>query len=282
MSAVERARHWPHPTFPGTDLLHARYVTYAFGRHRHAQYAIAVITHGLEEFDLRGTRHHAGPGTVAMVDPDTVHTGQAGNAGGWRYQVLYPDVDLMRSVARDIGGRGLPNFPQCTVNDSQAASALLRANAAAASGDRLASSEHTRAALGLLVHRYARMNHAGPAEPDAGLRRVAQTAAVLRDRLVGPPSLDELAALAGCSPFALIRAYRRHVGMPPHAYLTQCRVDRARALLADGADVASTAFEVGFADQAHLTRQFRRHVGVTPGRFARERRIVQESAWTRA
>jgi len=105
---------------------------------------------------------------------------------------------------------------------------------------------------------------------------------VLRDRLVSPPSLDELAELAGCSPFALIRAYRRHVGMPPHAFLTQCRIDRARALLAGGADVAATAFEVGFADQAHLSRQFRRHTGVPPGRYARERRIVQESTLPRA
>jgi len=282
VSAVERARHWPHPTFPATDLLHARYVTYAFGRHRHPQYAIAVITHGLEAFDLRGTRHHAGPGTVAMVDPDIVHTGQAGNLGGWRYQVLYPDVDLMRSVARDLGADGLPTFPQCTVDDPHVAAALLRAHAAAASGDRLASSELTRSALGLVVRRYARMAHAGPAEPGAGQRRVAETAAVLRDRLVSPPSLDELAELAGCSPFALIRAYRRHVGMPPHAFLTQCRIDRARALLAGGADIASTAFEVGFADQAHLTRQFRRHTGVPPGRYARERRIVQESTLPRA
>lgn len=276
-AAVERARHWPHPSLPGTDLLHARYVTYAFGRHRHPQYAIAVITGGVEAFDCRGTLHHAGPGTVAMVDPDTVHTGQAGTPDGWRYEVLYPGIDLMRSVARDLGADGVPTFPQCTVRDPHAAAALLRAHAAAASGDRLASSEHTRAALGLLVRRYARMPHAGLPEPDAGHRRVVETAAVLRDRLVAPPSLDELAELAGCSPFALIRAYRRHVGMPPHAFLTQCRIDRARALLAGGADVASTAFEVGFADQAHLSRHFRRHIGVPPGRYARERRIVQES-----
>jgi AraC-like DNA-binding protein len=115
------------------------------------------------------------------------------------------------------------------------------------------------------------------APPDLGARQVGECVALLRERLVDPPSVDELAELAECSPFALTRAFRRHVGLPPHAYLTQCRVDQARLLLSAGEDVASTAFAVGFADQAHLTRHFRRHVGVPPGRFARERRNVQES-----
>ena len=280
--AAEHARHWPHPAFPDTDLLHARYVDYAFGRHRHQQYTFGVVTEGLEDFHCRGELYHAGRGTVSMVDADTVHTGQAGSSGGWRYQVLYADVDLVGSVAHDLGGRGLPSFPDPLVTDTQAATTLLRAHEAAAAGDRLAASEHTLRAVRLLVRRYARVAAVGAVDGDAGSRVVAESAAVLRARLVDPPSVDELARMAGCSPFALIRAFRRHVGLPPHAYLTQCRVDRARALLVGGSDVASTALAVGFADQAHLTRHFRRHVGVPPARFARERRNVQETGSRRA
>jgi len=33
--------------------------------------------------------------------------------------------------------------------------------------------------------------------------------------------------------------------------------------------LADLAADLGFADQAHLTRTFRRAVGVTPGRYAR-------------
>jgi transcriptional regulator GlxA family with amidase domain len=182
----------------------------------------------------------------------------------------------------DAGEPGLPSFAEAVVFDPAAARAMLRAHSAASTGDRLAASEHTVRALRMLVQRYARRTGARPADSDAGARRVAESAALLRARLTDPPSVDELAEMAGCSPFALIRAFRRHVGLPPHAYLTQCRVDRARALLVDGADVASTALAVGFADQAHLTRHFRRHIGVPPARFARERRNVQESGSRRA
>jgi AraC-like DNA-binding protein len=268
----EQARHWPHPVFVGTDLLRARYVTHRFGRHRHAQYTFATVTAGVEDFEYRGMVHHVVPGAVALVDAETVHTGEPGIDGGWRYEVLYADVELVRNLAGGVR----PSFADPVVRDAEAVAALRRAHEASAGPDRLAASALTRELIELLVRRYGRPAPA-TATPDLGARPVRECAALLRERLVDPPSVDELAEFAGCSPFALTRAFRRHVGLPPHAYLTQCRVDRARVLLGSGQDVASTAFAVGFADQAHLTRHFRRHVGVPPGRFARERRNVQES-----
>jgi AraC-like DNA-binding protein len=274
VTAGEQARHWPHPVYANTDLLQARYVTHSFGRHRHQQYVFGVVTHGVEDFDYRGAVHHAVPGTVALVDAEAVHTGQPGEPGGWRYQVFYVDTE----VVADIAGGRRPSFPQGVVHDPQAAAAFLRAYAAATCGDRLAASATARSAVTLAVRRYGRPARPAPAPADPGAGYVRECVAVLHERLVDPPSVDELADLAGCSPFALTRAFRRHVGLAPHAYLTQCRVDRARALLSAGGDVATTAVEVGFADQAHLTRHFRRHVGVPPACFARERRIVQEPA----
>ncbi len=54
------------------------------------------------------------------------------------------------------------------------------------------------------------------------------------------------------------------MGIPPYAWLAQYRVNRARGLLDAGGRPAEVAAQVGFADQAHLTRWFRRVLGVTP------------------
>lgn len=224
MASAEQARHWPHPVYPNTDLLHARYVTHRFGRHRHAQYAVGAITGGVEDFDYRGALHHAGSGSLVMVDADSVHTGQPGVEDGWRYEMLYLDVELVREVAGGLR----PTFPDTIVPDPQAVSAVRRAHAASAGRDRLAASALTRELIELLVRRYGRPGQA-PAPADLGAPPLRECTALLRARLVDPPSVDDLAELAGCSPFALTRAFRRHVGLPPHAYLTQCRVDRARA-----------------------------------------------------
>jgi AraC-like DNA-binding protein len=92
-----------------------------------------------------------------------------------------------------------------------------------------------------------------------------------------PPTLEWLAADLGTSPFALLRAFRDTYGMPPHTWLTDSRVRRARRLLDAGSTPAEAALAVGFTDQPHLNRHFTRIVGVPPGAYQRERKNVQDS-----
>jgi AraC-like DNA-binding protein len=69
----------------------------------------------------------------------------------------------------------------------------------------------------------------------------------------------------------LLRAFKKQYGMPPHTWLTDARVRRARRMLDAGIAPADAATEVGFTDQPHLNRHFTRIVGVPPGAYQRER-----------
>ena len=95
-----------------------------------------------------------------------------------------------------------------------------------------------------------------------------------------PVSLATLSSVAGLSRFELVRRFRAQTGLPPHAFQTNLRIARARALLAAGEPAAAVAATCGFADQAHLTRVFKRAVGITPARYAArvERKNVQDGA----
>jgi AraC-like DNA-binding protein len=110
----------------------------------------------------------------------------------------------------------------------------------------------------------------------AGAKVAARARALLEERMVAPPTLETLAADLGVGPFALLRAFRDAYGMPPHAWLTDARVRRARRLLDAGTLPAEAALAVGFTDQPHLNRHFTRIVGVPPGAYRRERRNVRE------
>ena len=103
----ESATFWRAPEFGNLELLKATYVTHAFARHAHAGFVIGMIERGVEVFACRGQTHAAAPGDLVLINPDTVHTGHAGEAGGWTYRMFYPDIALMRQVAGVIGaGRG--------------------------------------------------------------------------------------------------------------------------------------------------------------------------------
>jgi AraC family transcriptional regulator len=83
-------------------------------------------------------------------------------------------------------------------------------------------------------------------------------------------SLAELAAIAGLSPNHFAQAFKATTGRPPHRYLTERRVQRARELLRDPRiSIAEIAHAVGFSSQSHLTINFRRMTGMTPARFRR-------------
>jgi AraC family transcriptional regulator len=79
-------------------------------------------------------------------------------------------------------------------------------------------------------------------------------------------SLQAVADAAELSPFHFARAFKRETGAPPHRYLMERRVERARELLAGGdMGLAEIALACGFAGQSHFTTAFKRHTGVTPG-----------------
>jgi AraC-like DNA-binding protein len=263
----EVAHYRRHPTESGVDLLSARYVTHRYSRHAHTTYTIGLIETGVEEFEHAGTMLRAGAGQVAILNPEVVHTGQAGVPEGWRYRVLYPAVDVVEEIAAELGApRGTPHFPRTVVDDPAAAQVLRAVHESAAKGDALASSSLLRTALVGLLRRYAAR---APLDVPPGIASPATRTArdILHARLTDPPSLEELAAAVGCGPFALLRAFRRAYGLPPHAYLTNLRVRRARELLDADLRPAEVATRTGFSDQAHLTRHFKRIVGVPPGAY---------------
>jgi len=78
-------------------------------------------------------------------------------------------------------------------------------------------------------------------------------------------SIKELAELACLSPYHFIRVFNQAIGMPPHAYLMQIRVNRARNLLSTKKSLIEVAIQTGFSDQSHLNRYFKRVFGYTPG-----------------
>ncbi|MFG3260220.1 AraC family transcriptional regulator [Streptomyces sp. NPDC048172] len=271
MGTGESARHWRPPELPGVDLLRARYIHKTFLRHTHATYVIAAIAEGVEAFHHGGTVHRVGPGGLALINPDTSHTGHAGVPEGWRYDVLYPDAGLVAAIAAETAGfRGTPGFAVPAVDDPGSARLVREVHRAAEEGNALAADTLMRVAVARLLRR-----HGAPLPVrevrTAGARHAERARAVLEERMTGPPTLEQLAAELGTSPFALLRAYRETYGMPPHAWLTDARVRRARALLDAGTPPAEAATAVGFTDQPHLTRHFGRIIGVPPGAYQRER-----------
>lgn len=94
----------------------------------------------------------------------------------------------------------------------------------------------------------------------------------INDYLGNEIRLEELAALANSSPARFTKQFKRSTGLPPHQYVIQQRVERAKELLSRGElSIAQVSQAVGFFDQSHLVRHFKTWVGVTPKDYRESR-----------
>ncbi|MCW3099951.1 MAG: AraC family transcriptional regulator [Chthonomonadaceae bacterium] len=118
-----------------------------------------------------------------------------------------------------------------------------------------------------------------PAPPEARRFRVELRRAVtyIQENLATDLSLEAIAREAGMSTYHFAHVFAQEVGITPHQYVIQARIERAKVLIArDGLPLADAAHLVGFSDQSHFTRKFKRLVGTTPHVFATDanRKIV--------
>ena len=247
----------------GVELYRAHIVRHAFEPHTHAAYGLGAIEAGVERFRYRGSEHLAPPDTLVLMNPDELHTGRAETRSGWRYRMLYLDVDALEQLTGERGWW----FADAVAHDAPRArrvSRLLR---------QLWFAQEPLAFDGLLLQLIDELRPAARVAQGTrpeGTIRFTNVIEHLQARLAEQVTLDELAAVAGLSPFHFLRQFRRVHHATPQQMLMALRLFEAKRLLAAGQAPAQVAAAAGLTDQAHLTRAFARRYGVTPARYQQQ------------
>jgi transcriptional regulator GlxA family with amidase domain len=92
-------------------------------------------------------------------------------------------------------------------------------------------------------------------------------------------SVADLSALLDLSEGYFSRAFRTTLGHPPHTYIVDRRLSRAKEMIRTSArSLAEIAQACGFCDQPHLTKCFRRSLGMSPAAWRRAQRAGSNAA----
>lgn len=280
-TAAERgdwARYWRDAERP-LEAMHAHFVRHVFRRHSHDAYSFAVTETGAQRFTCRGAAHTSATGMVMAFNPDDPHDGQTAVEFGFTYRIMYIGPDVVRDVLADAAGAStggtqavaMPLFARPVTHDPVLALALRRLHMALVGGSGpLVRDERLTASVTAMVRRGATRPLAVASPRPGGQAPAARRArALLEESYTADVTAEALAEEAGCSRFALYRAFRAEYGMSPSDFQRQLRLRGARQLLLDGHSAAEAAARTGFADQSHLNRWFVRAYGITPGAYRR-------------
>lgn len=249
----------------GVELYRAHIVRHAFEPHTHDGFGLGAIESGVERFRYRGTDHLAPPDSVVMMNPDELHTGRAETEAGWHYRMAYIEPGAIAEVTGESGW-WFGDVVREDLPSARRVTALL--NALWQAREPLAFDSLLFELLAL----FRRHAHVPRKAMDGASARFGPVVDYLHAHLSQRLTLDELAAVAGLSPFHFLRQFQAQHHATPQQMLMAFRLAEAKRQLARGGRPADVAANVGLADQAHLTRAFARRYGVTPARYQKELR----------
>jgi AraC-like DNA-binding protein len=254
------------PPVQGIARLRAGLKSQPYVRHRHDTYSISVTRCGVQEFDYRGSVHRSLPGQVVVLHPDEPHDGRPGTDAGFIYFGLHLDpAQVFEACMRKAS---LPFVANPVITDSALASVILSVF------DGPLEPLHADELIQAVSHSLLRNGHLriGSAKRRAVSDKVIGRAReFLEENCTRVVSAAELETACGETRFTVGEQFKRRFGTSPYRFLLMRRLDRVRSRLRNSCDLADLAQEVGFADQAHMTRAFKSAFGTTPSSFMRLR-----------
>ncbi len=226
----------------------------------HPGFGIELMHEGSGRVLTNGRTYDVGPG-VYLTEPNQVVAVQRRQADVTRSTTFWiPESNLMQ-MTEVLGLIGTHTFRGYQCNDPRVEAQLKKTFARRHVADVVDL-------IDVLVETgWLRALRGEEEEPT--MKMVERVRQHLRERFLENVSLDELAEFVGGSKFTMLRAFKAQYGLPPHAFVVNLRVTRARELLAQGFLASAVAPMTGFHDQAHLTRHFKRIVGQTPRQYQR-------------
>lgn len=106
------------------------------------------------------------------------------------------------------------------------------------------------------------------ATPSLDAARLKRVLDFIESNLSAALCLEDLAAHACLSPFHFARLFRHTLGVTPHQYVTERRLQSAKEQLSHGRlSQLEIALDAGFGTQANFIRVFRKSTGLTPGQY---------------
>lgn len=254
------------PAIPWVEVRRTEENPESYKEHSHSELSVGAVTRGTTLMRAHGQEYPITVGSLVIIGPGVVHSCNPKD-GARSYLMAYFDANWYLSLQRELLGESdalqLPENP--VLNDPELFSQLMDlAERLGKPEFALEKSEQLTHFIGNLLHKSSRLPLRRHAEHPHVIAEIKER---LGRSLEENTTLQQLADAVGYNPYYLLRSFKKNVGLTPHEYRLNLRIDRAKELLREGLPPAAVAVETGFVDQSHFHRTFRQFVAATPRQY---------------
>lgn len=264
---------WTDANLPHVEMRFTRHSAESYKAHSHQEFCVGAVTYGVTLTTMREQTYAVSPGFLVLIDPELVHRCNPLEGSVRSYIMAYFDVQWCCSLQETLFGKQEKFIsPDTTLLESDVLFNSLLELANLLSSDAF-SLEKTEKLTQFASDLFARVSDLTVATFDTGQYGIIpEVKWYLEQQLERNITLDELAVTFRCNPYHLLRSFKKIVGLPPHAFMLNARIERAKQLLLDGVPLAAVAAETGFADQSHFHKTFRSILAATPRQYQQRSR----------
>lgn len=251
------------------EVLQGSFTSRSFKAHFHDSYTLILVESGTADYSYKKNEMVVSPNRLLVLNPYEVHTGKQLGEGIWNFRSMYIPQSVVKENF-DTESDQLPIFGRRYIDDIPFLSRYQLLH------EQLMTKEisiNEESQLSLLLQELTEL---------AGLELIndesdtySSVCGRMRDYIheyyMENIQLDDLMSVSGLSKFHMIKVYREKYGLPPHQYLNNLRIERAKKLLAQGMSATDVTHSVGFFDQSHFIKHFKAMVGVTPSQYAKRK-----------
>ncbi|EPP8764926.1 AraC family transcriptional regulator [Acinetobacter baumannii] len=272
MNAIPQTfEFWQDRRMPYVETRRSCFGRTCYKSHSHPTFSIGAIDEGNSVFQSSfGTAQKISAGTLVIVPAHVEHSCNPMPNQAWSYQMLHLDLAWLNQLYSEFQEQGLdlhiPQHKPLIIKEESLYEAFTEMNETLFDAQKLIF-EKEQSLLHCLIHLLL---------PHFILEEIQKPQYLYKDflKLIDVISsseafisLEELAQRVGLSRYAIIRLFKANVGLTPHAFQINLKINQAREQLKQGVPLAELAVNLGFSDQSHFHKAFKAHTGVTPRQF---------------
>jgi AraC-like DNA-binding protein len=257
--------HFLKQTLPFAECRYSKNSGRHYKSHIHKTFCIGAIDQGEVIYQVEEKKLNLKPGRLALINPEILHSCNPTDFCKRSYYMLFLDVDWCLQLQQSLWQ--LEAFsPVNTIlleDNSIYQQCINTMDSLMDEGD-LLEKEEILVEIVEKIFLQACEPRTVRNEPSFQIEQLKQLLSMNLDVDV---SMRELALKLQANPYTLLRQFNAAIGITPHAYRINCRIELARKLLQKGYDLSQVALECGFFDQSHFHRHFKAITTVTPKEY---------------